>query len=324
MSDQDIREPADNAAADQPEVVRQQPVGVVLRQAREAKGMTVDDIAQVLKLGFRQVEALESGDWAHLPGTTFIRGFVRNYARLVGLDVTPLMAQLDGTLQRPADNLAMNTGAPAEMPRTGVNISRRDRTVIIAGAALVGLAALAYFLVPDDLSVWREKAQSLVDGFSRKEAAAPEASVQAPAAANPTGAAKDGEPVFPPGTSQQQAMYPQALTPADTPAAATPAPVAVPSASAQSVQPAGPVAATRPVDAAAPQLRFMLDKESWIEVRDRNNKVIFSQRLAAGTEQLVSGDGPLSLTVGYAPGVRLFWRGQAIDLAPHAKSDVAR
>jgi cytoskeleton protein RodZ len=76
--------------------------------------------------------------------------------------------------------------------------------------------------------------------------------------------------------------------------------------------------------AAVPQLRFLFDKESWIEVRDRDNKIIFSQRLASGTEQTVSGQGPLSLTIGNAPGVRLFWRGQPVDLAPHTKGDVAR
>jgi cytoskeleton protein RodZ len=78
-----------------------------------------------------------------------------------------------------------------------------------------------------------------------------------------------------------------------------------------------------PVAGAAP-LRFVFDKESWIEVRDRSNKVIFSQRNAVGSEQQVAGEGPFSLVIGYAPGVRLFWRGQPIDLAPHTRGDVAR
>jgi cytoskeleton protein RodZ len=53
------------------------PVGEHLREAREALGLRVDDIAQALKLGRRQVEALEAGEWEHLPGVTFTRGFVR-------------------------------------------------------------------------------------------------------------------------------------------------------------------------------------------------------------------------------------------------------
>jgi cytoskeleton protein RodZ len=61
-------------------------VGEQLRAARKARLLEVADVAQALKLGPRQVEALENGDWEGLPGATFVRGFVRNYARLVQID----------------------------------------------------------------------------------------------------------------------------------------------------------------------------------------------------------------------------------------------
>lgn len=288
------------------------PVGEQLRQAREARGLQIDDIAQTLKLGHRQVEALESGNWQALPGQTFIRGFVRNYARLMQLDPTLFMSQLDGVLEKPADNLARQEARPASMPNTGAVISRRDRTVVLVGAGLVALAGLAYFLMPADLSAIRDSAQSLLDTLARKE----DPQQVKPAEPVPvTAAAPNSEPVFPPGSTPQQVMYPQVLAPADSPAGgatATPAGNAAPQSA--------PVVAS----ANSPQLRFLLDKESWIEVRDRDNKVIFSERLSPGTEQALSGQGPLSLTIGYAPGVRLFWRGQSIDLAPHTKGDVAR
>lgn len=295
-----------------PVVVTETPVGEQLRLAREARGLQIGDISQTLKLGPRQVEALEGGDWNGLPGHTFIRGFVRNYARLMQLDPAPMMAQLDRTLAKPVSNLGMQDSGPAPMPDAGGSgVSRRDRQFVLLGVGLVVLAALAYTLMPADLSALRTTLQSLLDSFARKEVAeqvaVPAASSSQPAAAN--------EPVFPPGATQQQVMYPQVLAPADTPAAPVPA--------AQSG--AGQEAAQVSVAAnAAPQLRFLFDKESWIEVRDRDNKVVFSQRLTAGAEQAVSGQGPLSLTVGYAPGVRLFWRGQPVDLAPHTKGDVAR
>ena len=78
------------------------PVGEQLRLAREARGLEVADIAQTLKLGPRQVEALEAGDWKGLPGNTFIRGFVRNYARLVQIDQAALMTLLDGCFRNDA------------------------------------------------------------------------------------------------------------------------------------------------------------------------------------------------------------------------------
>lgn len=295
-----------------PVVVTETPVGAQLRQAREARGLQISDISQTLKLGPRQVEALEGGDWNGLPGHTFIRGFVRNYARLMQLDPAPMMAQLDRTLAKPVSNLGMQDTGPAPMPDAGSSgASRRDRQFVLFGVGLVVLAALAYTLMPADLSALRTTVQSLLDSFARKDVAE---QVAAPATPSPQPVPAN-EPVFPPGATPQQVMYPQVLAPAETPTA--PAPAAQGGAGQATAQ--LPVAAN-----AAPQLRFLFDKESWIEVRDRENKVVFSQRLAAGAEQAVSGQGPLSLTVGYAPGVRLFWRGQPVDLAPHTKGDVAR
>ncbi|MBS1141785.1 MAG: hypothetical protein H6R13_3238 [Proteobacteria bacterium] len=307
MSEQVISE---GAGAEEVAVVSEMPVGEQLRLAREARGLLVADIAQTLKLGPRQVEALECGDWQGLPGQTFIRGFVRNYARLVQVDPAPLMVQLGQVLEKPADNLAMQEARPASMPNSGSGVSRRDRIVMLVGAGLVALAGLAYFLIPADLSALRDSTQSLLDSLARKDAPT---STSAPAS-GALPAVPTGEPVFPPGTTPQQVMYPQVLAPAEAPATSSAAPQK-PDA-----------AASMPAQSAAnqPQMRFLFDKESWIEVRDRENKVIFSQRLSAGAEQAVSGQGPLSLTIGYAPGVRLFWHGEAVDLAPHTKGDVAR
>ena len=87
-------------------------VGARLRLARELRQMSVNDVAQALKLGSRQVQALENGNWQGLPGQTFVRGFVRNYARLLQIDPTPLMDQLDDTLEKPADSLNVPVGRP--------------------------------------------------------------------------------------------------------------------------------------------------------------------------------------------------------------------
>lgn len=275
-------------------------VGARLRVAREVRHLTVSDVAQTLKLGARQVEALENGDWQGLPGQTFIRGFVRNYARLLQIDPAPLMDLLDNSLEKQGDSLHVPTSRPMAMP-TGH--PRRDRTVVFAGVSLVVAALAAYFLLPGDLSALRQQAQGLIDSVARKEPP------PAPVVENtPTSAPAAVEPVFPPGATPQQVMNPQAQAPAEM-------------APAQLAVPAAPAAA--PSGEAAP-LRFVFAKESWVEVRDRDNKVVFSQTSPAGIEQSVGGQGPLSLVIGNAAGVTLFWRGQAVDLAPHTKGEVAR
>ncbi|MGB9494191.1 MAG: RodZ domain-containing protein [Azonexus sp.] len=295
-------------------------VGARLRLAREMRSLSVSDIAQTLKLGTRQVEALERGHWHGLPGQTFIRGFVRNYARVLQIDPAPLMELLDAALEKPADSLNVSDTRMATMPSSQ---PRRDRTVVFAGLLLVVLAGLAYVLLPNDLQALREKAQGLIDSLSRQEAATAPLVASAPPAA-------PAEPVFPPGATQEQVMNPQAQAVSELAPAKLDAPAVVPPGVPPGITPAVPSASEKPTPAEktavadAAQLRFVFAKESWVEVRDRDNKVIFSQRGAAGSEEGVNGQGPLSLVIGYAPGVKLFWRGQAIDLAPHTKGQIAR
>lgn len=310
-------------------------VGSQLKAAREKKEMSVGDIAMALKLGQRQVEALESGDWQRLPGHTFIRGFVRNYARLLQLDAAPLMTQLDAVLETPQQRLVVSSAPRATMPQAG-KPRRRDYAMAMSGLALVAIAIGIYFLLPSDLSALRDDINSLVAMFASKEAP------PAPAPAAPPAAAS--EPIFPPGSTPQQVMNPQATpvepqTPAAAPAPAEAAPqpqAAAPAANAlvpppvlQAAPPAAPQAAPQaaaqaPAAPAGAALHFVFEQESWVEVRDRNGKLLLSQRNPAGTEQNINGQGPFSLVIGNAPGVKLSLRGQPVDLAPRTTGNVAR
>jgi cytoskeleton protein RodZ len=68
--------------------------GYQLRTAREARGMSIGDVTDVLRFSPKQIELLESDRYDDLPGATFVRGFVRSYAKLLKLDVIPLLAAL--------------------------------------------------------------------------------------------------------------------------------------------------------------------------------------------------------------------------------------
>lgn len=97
-----------------------------------------------------------------------------------------------------------------------------------------------------------------------------------------------------------------------------PAPIleAVPQPSAQPVLPQ-----------AAPGQRALLlsfSAESWVEVRDREGQVIFSQISPAGSAQTVTGNPPLAVVVGNAAGVQVRSGDQPVDLGPHTRENVAR
>lgn len=80
-----------------------------LRAAREAQGLTTADIAKRTRITLRHVEALDRGDLSGLPGRPYVIGFVRSYARAVGLDAETLVAQV---------RREMEFAEPAAAPRT--------------------------------------------------------------------------------------------------------------------------------------------------------------------------------------------------------------
>ncbi len=76
-------------------VMEAQNLGSTLKRARAQQNLSVEDVARELRLSVRQIEALERDDHAGLPGRTFVRGFVRHYARLVQLDQDTIVALYD-------------------------------------------------------------------------------------------------------------------------------------------------------------------------------------------------------------------------------------
>ncbi len=80
-----------------------QALGERLRSTRKFKKISVEEVATTLKFSDSQVRALEEGDWSLLPDDVYALGFLRQYARLLRLDVSDEIAQLksDMTLRQP-------------------------------------------------------------------------------------------------------------------------------------------------------------------------------------------------------------------------------
>jgi cytoskeleton protein RodZ len=109
----------------------------------------------------------------------------------------------------------------------------------------------------------------------------------------------------------------------------------VPARHEKAVDPAAPAAsetvlarnaseAEKPQSAPERQLHLRFDQDSWVEIRDGNNKVIFSKLSRAGRQERVTGTPPFNVTVGNARGVRLNYEDKPVDLAPHTGVTVAR
>ncbi|HFE67522.1 MAG TPA: helix-turn-helix domain-containing protein, partial [Chloroflexi bacterium] len=75
-------------------------LGHILREARETKGLTLAEVQEETRISPRYLEALESGEYDLLPTQTHVRGFLRNYARFLGLDPEPLLERYELTQSR--------------------------------------------------------------------------------------------------------------------------------------------------------------------------------------------------------------------------------
>lgn len=292
-------------------------VGQQLRAARQAKNLAVDEVAKALKLSPRQIVALEDDDWSSLPCTTIIRGFVRNYARLLGVDADALMASLDLLTMPQGAELEVTVGTPVSMPAEG-RVDRRDFARVLAGLFVLALAVAAYFFFPQEL--WLSTLSALKSATQSAEVVAD----KAPAAEAEEGKASETAAV-------PAEAVPTAVQPAATPAAAAAsAPVsaaaATPASSSANLaaNPAPSASSSAPANASANVLKFSFAQASWVEVRDRSGQVIFSKKNDAGSEREVEGQPPFALVIGNAGYVTLQYKGKTVDLSKRSKEDVAR
>ena len=278
--------------------------GAALLKERRRQGLSLGDISRQLKLSVRQVEALERDDYSAYKGPVFIHGFIRNYAKLLGLDPEPLIRATDLMLNPPqvpavaVRKIARSQSAPA--PRWKIRLW--------SAAALVFLFVIAssfYFggrLVPD-------VARRTPPAAAGEETASP----PKPAAEAKTGAGAKPRSETRPGIeyAAKPAANPETKAPATT----------------ESVEHRPPPETVAPLADGSDgrvTVRMIFDEDSWVEIKDRDGNTIFGQLNPAGTRRSVSGEPPFSVVVGNAAGVRLFQGDNSIDLGPHTRASVAR
>ncbi len=122
-----------------------------LRTAREARHLSVAQVADITKLRTDHVRALEEGRFEVFSAPVYVRGFVRTYANLLKLDVPQVMAALDGELggmKKFTDNAAFPEEPGGVMDTLMLQCTKLDwrKSAIGAGIAVLMLVTIAgYF-----------------------------------------------------------------------------------------------------------------------------------------------------------------------------------
>lgn len=260
-------------------------VGKTLREARLSQGLSVADVASSIKFAPRQVEALESDDFAHLPELAFVRGFVRSYARLLSIDDAPLLAALPNADQK----LVTARNDLADMPASTSQATRRLNSIwLVASLGVAIVLGVAIWIVEDKPA---QKQAAVQPQFEP----APEAMVSSSVAivSMPVAAPVQMAPAAL-AASSQSASAPAEVKPAIT-----------------SKLKSGPV-------------HLVFDEDSWVEVTDGTSKTLLRMTNPAKSEQWLKGTPPYSLVIGNAKGVHLYYEGEEIDLGEFTDVKVAR
>jgi cytoskeleton protein RodZ len=166
-------------------------IGQTLRDAREAQGIALEDAAVRLRLMHRQIEAMETDDFESLGQPVFARGFVRNYARLLGLDPDALLARMKGAPEEPAPVAHVEPPLPRSWLTSPLLI-------------LLLLGVLLLVAVPVGLYLWLNSDADEVSEAAPVAQTSP-ALVSAPAPAEPAKPASPVAPAAPPVETAEEA-----------------------------------------------------------------------------------------------------------------------
>lgn len=294
-------------------------IGAELRAARERAGLSVIDVAQRLKFAARQIEALEADNFAALPGLTFVRGFLRSYAKLLGLDADRLVSALERAAARDAgpstvqlQSLTATTAKP--FPMRQANTGSAWPWVVGMIVAVVGIGGFI---------LYQWQAPSTV---SQPETAnVPVASPNIAPVATPDAPASAGAEASAVSAPQAAASAGNAVSLAAASELAKPPVVQAPPAAAAAPAAALPAAVPAQADAAGNgKIHLVFSEESWTEIRAAGGQVVYSKNNLPGSDAWVDGTPPFDFVIGNAKGVKLYYRGSEVDLAPYIKVSVAR
>lgn len=244
--------------------------GAKLRVAREGKGMSLEQVAKETLLTSRYLKALEADDYDTLPGTTFVRGYLRRYAGIVGVSADALVAEFDVIWQARTAAAALVAdekprvahkpaaySSSASSRRTFFTRTARQfplATLLSWGSVLLLLALLLGSLFWND-STTVSPAQETSETIDLNAAVAPTPAtvLGSPASTGVSAGSLSNAPVTAAGTvSPAAASTPDASTVATAPATSAAAPATTPAPAAKPVVPATtPVIAPTPSPAAA-------------------------------------------------------------------------
>jgi len=303
-----------SAAADTPHAGTASP-GAILRALREEAGLSLGTVGEALHLTAHYIKALEGDEYGKLPGLTFVKGYLRSYARYMKADVDMVLACYDQHIASLVD-AGIRTG---EVQRSRRRHDQALRWAFATGFIIVaGLAGGWWYKGQDDL------------GSATNTGAAVTAALPIQAPPQPVAVVETRQPVsnvtlLPPVTATPEIpLQYDAAIPAQDSAAPTVADADMDPSTNENLSITAAANGTRQLMLAGEgedvlQLRF--SGSSWVEIDDGGRVRLYNDMLQAGDALTVQGDAPFHILLGNARQVDVQLNSQAVNIVPDIRPD---
>jgi cytoskeleton protein RodZ len=312
-----------------------------LVQMREAQGLSLEQVATSLRLPVIQVRALEEGDYSKLPSVVFARGYLRSYARLLGVNGDDLVREFDrnyGGGQTPASIRSITRVQPSGVSGPGVSLSMLLLVVVIVATTFWWWKTQYGHEVAMTSSPQSTVAVDTADGETLVlSAGEPEPDfAEAEPGLDTAAAQPSSDELVAAGAEDSAIQDDAAATQADPTLTASAVPAvpvteaAVGAESATQAVESDTVAAVAAVadgaDALATTgLLVRFSDDCWVTVKSATGKTLFNNLRKAGDELRIEQAGPLNLLLGRTNAVsQISFDGAVVDLAPFNNKNVAR
>jgi cytoskeleton protein RodZ len=270
--------------------------GRTLAAARNELNLSVAEVSRQIKFGVKQIAAIEADDYDRLPGTTFVRGMIRSYAKLLQLDPQPLLAELGRRDVPAAAMVDLHTSEQEPFLESGRKSNRIY--VLMSLAAMLAVAVVVY--------EWY---------FS----AAPTGEVVAIVPKRPKGEVAQAPP-----SASAQPVETQPVQPLLSAETERPGETATQTVEPREAAMPPPDAETANAPGGLKRIELEFDEVAWVQIKQADGKILLSRLNPAGSKQSIQGEPPFEVVIGNAPNVRLTYDDAPVDLRPYFKVDVAR
>lgn len=281
-------------------------LGNQLREAREARDLSIDTVANELMIRKFYLTSLEEGTYRHLPERVYAVGFVKSYAELLGLDQHSAVEQFKreayGSRGAAVDRIELNMPTPT------------SQSMLPPRGTILAITACLALLIIGGL-IWSRNADDPVTHTIPQPPAA------AHTADDITSTVPQAEQVAPEGFAapvpETTAIVSSAGTVTTTDPASVPAPAVTGTDSSSTTEQADTqtAAATAPLATTAPEgTRILVEalQPSWVEIADAEGNILYTNILRVGQALPIPNKPGMTLTTGNASGVQLVLDGKKL------------